>query len=169
MIGLLFFNTQYEKEAQYCLGEAKCFRSKWKARRNIYLTWNAVIYFNQHTGSAALCTNNLAIFSFTYFVTHTWRLSIMCQSINCLGQAKRCTTQPDEASPQWWSDRSTTTHIVLLSVLTQLGLGRKLYNCLLHHFTTSHCILKCALLTFSSASNRLAETWKGDFRPPVYG
>ena len=43
------------------------------------------------------------------------------------------------------------------SSFTHLELWRKLYNCSLHHFTTSQCILKRALLTFSTTSNRLAE------------
>ena len=55
------------------------------------------------------------------------------------------------------------------SALTHLGLRRKLYDCSLHHFTTSKCILKCALLTFSSTSNRFAEIWKGDFSTLGFG
>ena len=46
------------------------------------------------------------------------------------------------------------------SAFTHLELWRMLYYCLLHHFTTCQCILKCALLTFSSTSSRLAEIWK---------
>ena len=53
------------------------------------------------------------------------------------------------------------------SAFTHLGLRRKMYD--FDCFTSqpvNWCILKCALLTFSSTSNRLAEIWKGDFWPP---
>ena len=42
------------------------------------------------------------------------------------------------------------------SAFTDLGLGRKLYDCSLHHFTTSKCIANGVLLVFSSTYNRLA-------------
>ena len=73
---------------------------------------------------------------------------------------------------QWFIDKVITTMVIrplndrthcARSAITQLGLWRKLYECLLDHFTTSQCILKCALLTFSSTSNRLDKIWKGDF------
>ena len=70
------------------------------------------------------------------------------------------------SSPQWWSDRSTTTHIVL-DLFTHLGLWRKLNDYSLHHFTTGQCILKYALLTFSSTSNRLAEIGRASCRERV--
>ena len=47
-----------------------------------------------------------------------------------------------------------------------------MYDCLLYHFTSSQCILKGALLTFSSTSNQLVEILKEDFStppPPVLG
>ena len=55
--------------------------------------------------------------------------------------------------------RNIITTYCIRSAFTQLWLWRKLYDCLLHHFITSKCILKCALLlvTLSSTSNRLAE------------
>ena len=43
------------------------------------------------------------------------------------------------------------------SAFTHLGRLRKLCDCSGHHFTTSQCIIKCALLKFSSSSNRSAE------------
>ena len=46
---------------------------------------------------------------------------------------------------------TTTTHIVLDLVALIWGFGES------HHFATSKCVLKCALLTFSSTFNRLAE------------
>ena len=49
------------------------------------------------------------------------------------------------------------------------GLWRKLYDCSLHHMTTSQCSLKCAVLLFSSTYIRLAEIESGTFRPPVWG
>ena len=52
------------------------------------------------------------------------------------------------------------------SAFAHLGLWQKLYDCSLHHFTTSQCILKCAPLTLSSTSNWLAEIWKGNFSTP---
>ena len=54
------------------------------------------------------------------------------------------------------------------SAFTHLGLWWKLHNCSLHHFTTSQCILKCALLTFSSISSQLTENFKGTFSTPVW-
>ena len=54
------------------------------------------------------------------------------------------------------------------SAFTHLGLWRKLYDCSLHHFTTSQSILACALLPFSSTSNRLAGIWNGDFSTPGF-
>ena len=49
--------------------------------------------------------------------------------------------------------------IYIVLDLSHLGLWRKLCDCLGHHFTVSQCVLKCALLTFLSISNRLAEIW----------
>ena len=66
-------------------------------------------------------------------------------------------THLTRSSPQR-SGCSTTTHIAF----THLGLWRK-YDCSLHHFTTSQCILKCTPLTVSSTSNRLADVLKTDF------
>ena len=56
------------------------------------------------------------------------------------------------------------------SAFTLLGLWWKLYNCSLHHFKTCQCVLRCALLTVSSTSKKLAKIWKGDFytHPPVW-
>ena len=56
------------------------------------------------------------------------------------------------------------------SAFTHLGLRRKMYDCSLHHFITSQCVLlKCAMLTFSSNSNQLAEILKGDLSNPNLG
>ena len=38
-----------------------------------------------------------------------------------------------------------------------------IYDCSWHLFTASQCVLKCAILTVSSVSNRLAEILRGDF------
>ena len=43
--------------------------------------------------------------------------------------------------------------------VTHLGLSRKLYDCSLYHFTTSQCILKCALLTFEIFVNLQSAGW----------
>ena len=43
------------------------------------------------------------------------------------------------------------------SAFIHLGLWRKLLDCSLHYLTTSKRILKCALLTFSTTSNWMAE------------
>ena len=55
------------------------------------------------------------------------------------------------------------------SAFSHLELWRKPYDCSLHHFATSQCILKCALLTFLSTTNWLAEIWKGDFSTSRFG
>ena len=47
------------------------------------------------------------------------------------------------------------------SAFIRLGLWWKLLSW--HHFAASQCVLKCALLTFSSIYSQLAETSKGDF------
>ena len=44
------------------------------------------------------------------------------------------------------------------SAFTHLGL--------LHHFTATQCVLKCALLMFSSISTCLVVVWQGTFRSP---
>ena len=63
---------------------------------------------------------------------------------------------------QWWLGHNAR------SAFTHLGLWRKFYDCSSHHFTASQCVLKCALLTFTSTSSRLVVIWKGNFRPRVW-
>ena len=46
---------------------------------------------------------------------------------------------------------------------------RKLYDCLLHHITTGHCIIKCALLKFSLTSTGWLKLEMDTFRPPSLG
>ena len=77
-----------------------------------------------------------------------------------------CMAKNTRSSQQWWSGRSTTTHIVkwwngenIFHCFHSFGALPKVARFSLHHFTFS----QCALLTFSSTSNRLAEIWKGDF------
>ena len=64
--------------------------------------------------------------------------------------------------------KATTTYCAW-SAFAQLGLWRQLYDCSLHHFTTSQCILKCVHLTFSTTSYWLAEVWNGHFSTPGFG
>ena len=71
------------------------------------------------------------------------------------------TLKRTRSSPQWWSGCSTTTHIVLDLLSLIWGLWPCFWS--LHHFTTSQCVLKCVLLTFSLSSNRLAAIWNRDF------
>ena len=52
------------------------------------------------------------------------------------------------------------------SAFTHLGLRRKLYDCSLHHFIASQCLLKCVQLTFSSIASLLAGISKGEFPNP---
>ena len=52
------------------------------------------------------------------------------------------------------------------SAFTHLGIWRKLHDCLWHRVTVSQSVIKCALLTFSSISNRSAAIWKWDFSTP---
>ena len=80
------------------------------------------------------------------------------------------------SSPQWWSGRSTITHIVFRSAFTHLGLWQKLYDCSLQHFSQpmgpKMCSidiwvdlqlvgwnLKGRLFTIPSLGSRLSETW----------
>ena len=69
-------------------------------------------------------------------------------------------------SPQWWSGRPTTVHIVLdLRSLIKLWVSNE--SCVIVHCITSHLasqwVFRCVRLTFSSISNRLAETWRRGF------
>ena len=73
-----------------------------------------------------------------------------------------------------WSNKMITRMMIgplddhtFWSAFTHFGLWQNLYDCSLHQFTTSLCILKCVLLTLSSTSNRLAEIWKGTCRLPL--
>ena len=77
-----------------------------------------------------------------------------------------CSTR---SSSQWSSGRSTTTRRCARSAFTHLGLWRKLYDCSLHHFTTSHYILKCDLLSFSLISNRWGWDLKEEHFDPHCG
>ena len=54
-----------------------------------------------------------------------------------------------------WSSSGSITIVVMT-----LWLWRKQYDCLLYYFTASQCLLKGAVLTFSSTSNQLTETCK---------
>ena len=74
-------------------------------------------------------------------------------------------------SPQWWSGRSTTSHIVLRSAFTNLGIWRKLYDCSLHHFTSSQDILECAYWHFRQPPIDWLkfENCKGVLSTPVLG
>ena len=51
------------------------------------------------------------------------------------------------------------------SAFTHLGLWRKLFDCSLHHFTTS---TMCSIDIFDT-SNRFAENWNGDFSTLGFG
>ena len=54
------------------------------------------------------------------------------------------------SSPQWWSGPSTTDHTSCArSAFTHMGTWRKIYDCSLHHFTTSQCIVKCVSIDIS--------------------
>ena len=64
-------------------------------------------------------------------------------------------------------DRATwRSHILCSICFYSFGASAKLYDCSLHHFTTTQCILKCVQLTFSATYNWLAEIWKWDFLTP---
>ena len=52
---------------------------------------------------------------------------------------------------------------------THLGFWWKMYDCSLHHFATSYCNLKYALLRFPWKSKRLAEIWMGGLFDPRFG
>ena len=62
-------------------------------------------------------------------------------------------------------------HVLCLICFYSFGAFMKvvLYDCSLHHFTTSQCILKCVRLKFSTTSNWLAEIWTVDFSIPGSG
>ena len=69
-------------------------------------------------------------------------------------------------SPQWWSGRSTTGHIVLDLRSPVWGFGETEWYCSLHHFTASQCVFTCALLTFSSSPTIWLQFETGAFLPP---
>ena len=55
--------------------------------------------------------------------------------------------------PQWWSGRSTTAHLLycVRSAFAHSRLWQWLYECSLHHFKTSQCMLKmCSIDTFNN-------------------
>ena len=60
------------------------------------------------------------------------------------------------------------THIMCSICVHSIGASAKAVRSL-HHFTTSQCVLKCALLTLSSTSNWLAKIWQGDFSTLRFG
>ena len=56
------------------------------------------------------------------------------------------------------------------SALAHVGLSRKLYDCSRHKLRARKCLIRRALLTFSSISNLLPAIWKGDFSiPKIWG
>ena len=74
------------------------------------------------------------------------------------------------SSPQWWSGRSVTAYIVL-DLRYSFGALAKAVDCSKHKFRAGKCLIKRALLTFSSISNRMAAIWRGwgTFRPLDWG
>ena len=54
------------------------------------------------------------------------------------------------------------------SAYTHLGLWRMLYDCSGHKLRVRKCLIKCALRTFSSISNRLAAIRKEDYSTQVW-
>ena len=84
-------------------------------------------------------------------------------------------------SPKWWAGSSTTTHTVfdqrslIWGFKKAVGhlIGARVYgkrirtSRSMHHFRARKCLIKGTLLTFSSISNLLAASWKGDFSTPT--
>ena len=70
-----------------------------------------------------------------------------------------------------WSGRSTTAHTVFdIRWLIQDFVESCTIDCSWHHYTAIiQCVLKCAILTFSSISNCWIETWTGGISIPSLG
>ena len=76
---------------------------------------------------------------------------------------------PTRSSPQWWSGARWPR--IICSICVQwfgaLAKAVRLLIVLLHGQLI--CVLKCALLTFSSTSNLFGDIWKLDFSTPGLG
>ena len=110
-------------------------------------------YKNQHYSSHHSDKNSLQIVSKCATVHYMWQPCVEVHTI----QGHHCNALLNDHA---YFARSACTH---------LGLWWNLNDCLLHHFTTSQCILKCVQLTYSTTSNWLAGIWKWDFSTPSLG
>ena len=73
------------------------------------------------------------------------------------------------SSPQWWSGRATTEYIVLDLRPPIWSFGE---SSMIAHGIPSQtfpCVLKCAPVTYSSITNRLAAIWRRGLFDPRFG